>query len=557
MNRTTLRERAAGWLREHLNGFHKNEGGAIAIMCLAACLILFMIGLVVYDTGKATREKIQVQTASDIAAYSQASIKARTMNMVAYTNVAKRSILAAQGVYHAALIDYVAWVGGQAAKCAKCLFVCWLPYMPCPNAAGAVPILAGEAIDVIKLVVSGLKKYNTELEAITRYQAYMTTLTPYWAYMEAAYSASRNGATLSGSFPPPPNLVLTTAGNILQQITNALKMAPLYPQTMHPGDYLPTAPAKLSGFGGLILNIAASDPQAVLACFDAGYISGVAQDPLFLAELEWNISQQNSKSAPGILFTGPKRSAGAYRNPVTGTLGCMAGTDPLGLQNTAGRIPGLSAILKSIVQGIEGKNAVAFKYDPTAYGCMKASPGFTFAKVGLLPKRDSNRCEVSGSSTVKESSANWTKTNSNLAMTYLYSEMSTKGRDKYKYLKQDYTRTQGVFESPSGLWSMARGEFIYVGPLILGGLISDNPSPWHTAWTARLRPVALNKDEWKNYKGSYSINAAFHDALPYMGIQGIAALISGKDTGIIISDFMFFEKASRAMDNGSHNGLFR
>jgi hypothetical protein len=89
--------------------FHRDESGAIAIFLMAAAMILTMMTFVIYDTGMVARDKMQVQAAADTAAVSQASIKARSMNMLAYSNVAKRSIFAANSSYLANLIAYAEW----------------------------------------------------------------------------------------------------------------------------------------------------------------------------------------------------------------------------------------------------------------------------------------------------------------------------------------------------------------------------------------------------------------------------------------------------------------
>lgn len=86
----------------HIRRFDEDEGGAILLACLAGCLIVFMVSLTMYDAGNITREKIKLQTATDSAAYSQAAVKARTMNANAYVNVTKRSIMGIQLTYFTA-----------------------------------------------------------------------------------------------------------------------------------------------------------------------------------------------------------------------------------------------------------------------------------------------------------------------------------------------------------------------------------------------------------------------------------------------------------------------
>jgi hypothetical protein len=93
----------------HIEQFHDDRRGAILLLMLAAFLILMMVAWVLYDSGDAAREKVKLQAAADTAAMSQASIKARSMNMLAYTNVAKRSIFAIHATYLSHFMAYVDW----------------------------------------------------------------------------------------------------------------------------------------------------------------------------------------------------------------------------------------------------------------------------------------------------------------------------------------------------------------------------------------------------------------------------------------------------------------
>jgi len=75
-----------------LERLHADRSGAVALLCLAGLLIVFMTALVMYDAGTASREKMKVQMSADAASYSMASVKARSMNIIAYMNVVKRSL---------------------------------------------------------------------------------------------------------------------------------------------------------------------------------------------------------------------------------------------------------------------------------------------------------------------------------------------------------------------------------------------------------------------------------------------------------------------------------
>ncbi len=214
------------WAGHRFTALNKDQGGAVAILCLAACMILIMVALVLYDTGKMARMKIDTQNAADTAAYSQAAVKARTMNMIMYTNVAKRTIVSLYNVY---VGMYTAWIIWTATRCASCNF-----YNPkaCYDCLVNGLLAVAEASDTYKVFFGSAKKrYKEELEALDKYQNYMTELTPWWAWSEGLIRGSRNGASLTSSFPPPPGLLLTTVPDWIESATSFLGMGSLYNQT--------------------------------------------------------------------------------------------------------------------------------------------------------------------------------------------------------------------------------------------------------------------------------------------------------------------------------------
>ncbi len=102
MSRPMLKKRVL----KQIQRLDRDEDGAILLAALAATMILFLLALTMYDAGNVTREKIKLQTATDAAAYSQAAIKARTMNANAYVNVTKRSIVGLHLTYYSAFNNY-------------------------------------------------------------------------------------------------------------------------------------------------------------------------------------------------------------------------------------------------------------------------------------------------------------------------------------------------------------------------------------------------------------------------------------------------------------------
>jgi hypothetical protein len=447
-------------LRSTLARAHNDEGGAMALACLAACLILFMIVLVLYDTGKATRDKIKNQTASDAATYSQAAIKARTMNMVMYTNISKRHIAAAQLAYFSAYAAYAAWI---AQRCSKCN---WYRPQACWDCTANGALLASETgipflleSDTAKLWTRG--KYANVLGEIDKYQKYMITITPWWAYMEGMTTGTRNGASVVTSFPPLPDKALTGIPDLVGQALTIIRGSGLYTQTYRKDQM----PLKKQSDGCFNLDF----------MIDITYLGILAKDPLAVPELEWYMSRQKSQSSSKVPLTskGPKDFASSYRNPAWNVAGCL---------------------LTALGSGVAGAH----------------KPN------------------------VKDA---WD--NSNMTFSYMNDKaINQASRNKYKFIGKDYDTTLTAYEKPNGYWSLARAEFFTKG----------NPSPWYPNWTARMRPLDSL---------TYSVNAMYHDVVPFFAIQGVFSLLVGLDMSSFIKDLVYFEKVSRMMDPGTSNGLYR
>jgi hypothetical protein len=207
--------------------FHQDEGGAITLVVLAGVIVLMFMLWVVMDTGSAARHKVEVQTAADSAAYSQASVKARTMNLVALSNVAKRSIVGVRAVYTSMMDALQMWIGIHAGIC-----LATQNARSCNFVAQNAPLYLNERTNDYRSYGSMLESYyGQDLQALDNHQVYLSELTPWWAWSEAVYRASRNGAAMSGFFPAPggtfdnPNRwfnltsqVRTLAGNTAQEM---------------------------------------------------------------------------------------------------------------------------------------------------------------------------------------------------------------------------------------------------------------------------------------------------------------------------------------------------
>lgn len=202
MRRETLLQK----LRDLMLRMHRDESGAIVILSFAACLFLFMVSLIIYDAGQLSRDKIDVQMAADTAGYSQAAVKARAMNMVAFANVGKRTISGIRNMYILQPGAYVMWYSGQCNRCCCGLICgCWDACLNClGNTISMVPFFEGfEGAMFIAMRYFGGDDITAHLEALDTYQQEMGRYAPYWALGEGIIRGVRNGAHIVTTYPMP------------------------------------------------------------------------------------------------------------------------------------------------------------------------------------------------------------------------------------------------------------------------------------------------------------------------------------------------------------------
>lgn len=208
----------AEWLLNKLRGLHANQSGAVAFMVLCAILISMLMALVIYDTTPAARQKIEVQTAADTAAWSQSAVEARTMNMIAFANIGKRIIMG-QTLFYSML--WVAWleilaitVVALVVAIVACFFGVGCAFVDklLITLTNIITIMANEATDLASWFAEILGRARDDVEAIDKYQVHFQTLTPWWSWGEAWRRGLRNGAYVSG-WPVPTN-VLSAAASI-------------------------------------------------------------------------------------------------------------------------------------------------------------------------------------------------------------------------------------------------------------------------------------------------------------------------------------------------------
>ena len=190
-----------------------DERGAVLLLCLAAFLILLLVSWVLVDAIFVTVDKQNAQQSADTAAFSQASVEARAMNMVAFTNVAKRSLVGVHTVYESMFVAYEDWIYWLATQCAAGAEVCDKQKL-----AENLELYGRELDTDYSAYENNEPYYFADLRALDNYQRHLVEVTPWWAFSEAVLRAQRNGATLATSFPPPPGYAPPDAPRVLGDV---------------------------------------------------------------------------------------------------------------------------------------------------------------------------------------------------------------------------------------------------------------------------------------------------------------------------------------------------
>ena len=197
-------------LHDRLHGtlarFHRDEGGAIALLCMASIMILFMVGLLIYDSGEVARDKIDAQMAADTGAYSQVSVRARAMNTIAFANIGKRTVTGIHNMYSFQYPMYMSWLAGQCSRCCCGWFCgCWTACRNCiGNWISLVPITAGiKYIRYLIGMIGGGSKIIRNLRDLDAYQSSMRRYAGFWAMGEGLTRSLRNGSDMVGTYPHP------------------------------------------------------------------------------------------------------------------------------------------------------------------------------------------------------------------------------------------------------------------------------------------------------------------------------------------------------------------
>lgn len=286
---------------------HRRRDGAIAMLALVGAIIIFMLALAMFDAQDVARQKAQTQAAADTAAFSQAAIKARGMNMLAYTNVAKRSIWGIHSTYPAYLDTMHWWVqfvinnscsacqsaSSESQVCELCRLgrserdkwinaVCreseghqcekgspetWGLFHRMSQrdysdememnddgteVSGRFPrVILG---DFGPKTGSGVdetlfeKYYGQDVRALDNYQRYIFGITPWWGWSEQLVKGLRNGASVTVGWPMPagrfPGGLFNRAGELADQVNETASLGGRQSSSTNITDALPAHPGE-------------------------------------------------------------------------------------------------------------------------------------------------------------------------------------------------------------------------------------------------------------------------------------------------------------------------
>ncbi len=520
-------------MRERVVAAHNDEGGAILILALAGVLIIFMTFLVMYDAGESAREKVEVQVGSDMAALSHATVKARSMNMIAYANVTKRVFYGYSTIYTAAylaLVEATAYYLFKAVQHAKdavstakwCVTLIGCLALPraVQQAASAIEHLVvglKGLLQIIQETTEGLKASNfnrlyglgdggiqhgrsiKEVAALDTYQKYLNGLAPWWGWGEAATRGIRNGATLVGTWPAPAGSY-TRVRNKVNFVFSAINAA-------GPGSI--GAPWTTDEDG---LPIEKPPEIASLGAFLGGATSR------FAGHVGMCISQFTSPEFWGVQYYWDHwdKSEGYWKNE----------TEP-GTLDLESQSP------KSLVTKLELLQL--------PIGCVMASA--TMGNEAIPYEIKVSNSDPPGSASASDG---WWKASSNIAIGYKKGQgrlnKDSGRRRKFGYMNQEYSLSaNGMAFKNEGYWSISRAEMVYA-PGLVGGLanqllgnansvgngingmtdrflnVLNEPTTWEPQWTSKMRPVNMPGEELAD------MSAIAFDTLPYMVLSAPLAV---------------------------------
>ncbi len=500
------------WTDTQLANLHEEQSGAVALLVLTAVLIVFMMALVIYDTGEVARDNLEVQAAADTAAWSQTAVEARSMNMLAFANVGKKVTFGMTSYYQALIEAYIAL---EIAVIAIAV-LCWVANFfaggsiteVCRQITGFAAeiayILFEEAPDIAKFETKLNNDYfAADMQAFDDYQGYMIDVTPWWSWSESFIRGSRNGATVASGWPVP-------------------KIMDSVPQNTGVNDALPVQrpPSHEKGYMDNMCDRVRSN-----SAFSGGSNSSSG---LFSAA-----GLGNMLTSDAFVHTGDY----ILKSCVVGKH-CTKSEAPLAPPWAR---PAIYAITPLMAAGMLGLGCRTQKEFWTSLGDLDDA-GMPY-EIQMFSNE-----------------AQWLMRSSNLSIAYKRATDRNNNdvaheRGKYGFISAEHDLAIPIMHEATGTWALSRAEMSFQ----FGEYTSQSaPDLWHPSWTVRMRPVAL-PGEWSALGNKISLNRAWHDALPYIIAGASISQIMGGDFDVnatdIISDLARIELSTRGLDDDNIEGL--
>jgi hypothetical protein len=514
-----------GWRRRAL-AMHRDESGAVALLCMAAALILFMLAMVLYDSTQAVNEKVHVQAGVEASVYSQATIHARTMNMTAFANVGKRFVIGLNTAYNRTLA-WLRWITGAAAIITALCAIASIFLPPLAKVCetllkitlGAICVNLKEIPDSNGLADQVVDKvFGPELRALDNYQQYFRDLTPYWGWTEASLRGYLNRTPIVLTYPTPKrkSSALASVGDTKY----SLKMPVRKPANHSWNNLCDRASDKdrtILWADFLIKNAMAS----MAGKGKGGFSDSVEASEDFEGQSQPSMENGGSDqlgTKDDFAEKCKKQKEDDDGNPMTDDNG-----DPVTRDCTDDEIDEMWSEAQDAISNVDCTNISSVGVYGSVFlsGSMamlvNSTPGW-LQKILAVPAGFNDACKDQLNSNLysnnkltsfkKEGApmvlmsglgaSDWQMATSYLGIAFRPNSEKRRSTDdelgRFNFVKHDYDTNLLTSATPSlGTWAMARSEMVFQPD----PNDSQPPNLWQSRWAARMRPVAL-PGEWDN-----------------------------------------------------------
>ncbi|MFP4597903.1 MAG: pilus assembly protein TadG-related protein [Persicimonas sp.] len=594
------------YLCDQLTCFDSDEEGAILILALAALLILLLLGMTLFDAGRAAHDKMETQAAADTAAYSQAAVKARSMNMMAYANISKRSIWGIHSLYPSYLKSTHRWIVNSinsncktcenqdpsSDACRKCRTAQkerdrWinstceeLDNFDCdasnPDSWGLFRHLSGRDYgDKLTLTDNNTKIEDVDTDWADPWYVdakdfgAKPTLDPndpmkslFEAYVAEDMRALDNYQRYIFGLTP----WWGWTEQLVRAVRNGASMSSSWPAPVGamPQSIGSSVNSIIQRFRGLFGGSASTQSPGYTLYADSLPVfpgtTGTMQS--YLSDAVNNSSVRSCLRA--ILEGGS----------------CSDHINPFLIEHVANAL--IFMIRSEGVVGAEYDNMDPVSGMAATLGIHYKAVFDDFVDVGLPYTANSFDNVLGDDRLVGEpwllrpgkTEAHWQMSTSNIVMTYQgrYGSFDKqRDRKKFDFVEQDYRGnslkhlvkraqlygtpnnrvltgdellSQELTYSASGYWAMARSEIFFNA--------AGDPDLWHPSWSSRLRPIAID-DEF--VVADYTFNQVYHDAVGGFALAAALGITELSDIWTALGDLAFMEKATLSMGESTVEGV--